>query len=296
MSNLVPFENAPLPAHLAAFAAAADDDLSQGVGIGFPIMSIKGKVWTLTRGKTKEVLLNSEGDPRGSIEVVIIKGNRALSKVYYKDGYKEGSADKPTCYSNDNVAPALDAASPQSAKCETCKHNMWGSRIGDNGMKGKACSDSRRLAIAAPDMLNDPMLLRVPAASLKPLMEYNEGLIKRGAKYPMVVTKLSFDPAAASPKLVFKPVSFVSADQLKQIEETAASSVVHKILGEGLGLVSEAAEDVFEQAAPAAAPKVVAAPVKEAAPAKPAPTVALDEDDDLAKQLRAVLGGDADDE
>lgn len=294
MSNLVPFENAPLPAHFAAFAAAADDDLSQGVGIGFPIMSIKGKVWTLARGKTKEVLLNSDGDPRGSIEVVIIKGNRALSKVYYKDGYKEGSADKPTCYSNDNVAPALDAASPQSAKCETCKHNMWGSRIGDNGMKGKACSDSRRLAIAAPDMLNDPMLLRVPAASLKPLMEYNEALIKRGAKYPMVVTKLSFDPAAASPKLVFKPVSFVSADQMKQIEETAASTVVHKILGEGLGLVADA-EDVFEQA-PAAQPVQVAPPVKEAAPTKTAPPVMLDEDDDLAKQLRAVLGGEADDE
>ncbi len=277
-----------LPANLAALFGGDDEkDLSGGVGLGFPIMSIKGKVWTITRGKTREIIRNADGDARSSIEVVIIKGNKNLSKVYYEGGYKEGSVDKPTCYSNDAITPAADAVSKQSAKCATCKHNQWGSRIGDAGQKGKACGDARRIAIAPAGLLNDPMLLRVPAASLKPLMEYNDDLLKRGAKYNLVITKMGFKAEAPAPTLTFKAIGPVSEAQAIQIAETMHSDTVIKILGEGTGLT---AEPESGGTATFADPSPVAAAPK---PAKP--TAPIKEDDDLAAALRGVLGDPADD-
>lgn len=281
-TELVKFENANLPAYLTGGTAAEADDLSGGVGVGFPIMSIKGKVWTIGRGKQKEVIKNDDGDPRASIEVIIIKGSAQLSKIYYKDGFKEGASEKPTCYSNNAVAPASDAVSPQSTTCATCKHNQWGSRIGDAGQKGKACSDSRRLAVASPTLINDPMLLRVPAASLKPLMEYNEQIIKRGTKYNRVVTKMGFDPAAASPKLTFKPVAFVSQEQMAKIDEVAASDVVAKILGEGFGLDSTA--EPFES--PKQPTPIAAAP---ATPKPQTKRVEVSDDNGLASAISSIL-------
>lgn len=276
-----------LPAHLAAMFGSDDDksDLSGGVGLGFPIMSIKGKVWAIARGKEKQMILNSEGDPRASIEVVIIKGNKHLSKVYYKGGYTEGSTEKPTCYSNDAVAPAGDAVEKQAANCATCKNNQWGSRIGDGGKKGKACSDSRRVAVAPAGLLNDPMLLRIPAATLKPLMEYNEELGKRSRKYQLVVTKLGFDPESLSPKITFKYVRDVTTEEALVIVESMNSDTTVKILADGMGILTDEtkAEDneKFEQ---------VTAPAK-----PPAKEVKVVEDDDLSKALAGVLGGDTDD-
>lgn len=292
-----------LPANLAALFGSDDDksDLSGGVGLGFPIMSIKGKSWTIVRGKERQVIRNAEGDPRASIEVVIIKGNKHLSKVFYKNGFVEGSAEKPTCYSNDGSAPAADAAEKQSTSCATCKNNQWGSRIGDGGQKGKACSDSRRLAIAPAGLLNDPMLLRAPAASLKPLMEYNEDLTKRNRKYNLVVTKLGFDPEAASPKLTFKYVRDVTTEEAIKIAESIQLDATTKILADGIGMlpVEEDDGEKFEQAKPAANKTVEATPRETAAAPLP-PTKMKDKhpataDDDLAKALAGVLGDSDDD-
>lgn len=281
-TDVVAFDNRQLPAYLSGGAPAQADDLSGGVGVGFPIMSIKGKVWAISRGKQKEIIKNEDGDPRASIEVIIVKGSPQLSKIYYKDGYKEGASEKPTCYSNNAVAPATDAASPQSATCATCKHNQWGSRIGPDGQKGKSCSDSRRIAVASPTLINDPMLLRVPAASLKPLMEYNEQIIKRGTKYNRVITKLGFDPTAAAPKLTFKPVAFVTQEQMAKIDEVAASDVVAKILGEGFGL-----EAVLVPGNESDGPKQEAKPAdpKKLTPKK----VEVSDDSGLASAIASIL-------
>lgn len=299
MANEIVVSGVSLPANIAAMFGDDDkNDLTGGVGQGFPIMSIKGKTWTIARGKDKQMLMNSDGDPRASIEVVIVKGNKHLSKVYYKEGFQEGSAAKPTCYSNDSMVPALDATEKQAANCATCRHNQWGSRIGEGGQKGKACSDSRRIAIAPAGLLNDPMLLRVPAASLKPLMEYNEELTKRSRKYQLVVTKLGFDPAAPSPKLTFKYVRDVNAAEAQVIVESMNSDTTTKILGEGFGFVEGEqssggtakfdSNEKFEQARPEPTPVVEKV-------AKPAAKPMVVADDDLSTALKGILGDENDD-
>ena len=269
MNDMVAIKSSKLPAHLAGkvkggnvFAAA----VSAG---GFPVVSIKGKVFHLIRGDERTLVTKGEdGEPAASLEAVILSVNPNKSKVFYDSGYEEGSVAKPTCYSNDGLAPASDSESPQAAKCAVCPHNQWGSRITDNGGKGKACSDSMRLAVAAPDQLNDPMLLRVPAASLKTLGLYGAQLAKRGVEPLHVVTKIGFDYNVAHPALTFKATRFVEAEEFGEVEAVLLNEAetIGQITGISGGVVS-----VSEQQAEAPAPKPAPAPKA------PAPVAAVEE-------------------
>lgn len=275
MANIIPFEGASskLPAYLKAFnVSELNSDLTAHAGGGFPVISIRGKVFAITRDGERMVLPNPKDpdSPATSIEVVIIKANKSTSKVFYMKGYDPETSEgqKPDCYSNDGIAPAADAQNPQSKKCATCPHNQWGSRVTDKGAsKGKACNDTVRLAVAPAGQINDPMLLRVPPASIRNLGEYGQMLAKRGVGYNMVVTKVGFDMEAESPKLTFKPVGFLDEDGFAQVRETLDSLVVADILG----------------ASPAA---VEAAPAKQE-PAKEAPKAAKSErvSEDAAEEV-----------
>lgn len=218
MSKLVPFESAAVPAHIKALQGGTNLDLTSGVNSSYPIISYKGKVWHVNEGDNSELVMAKDSDdPAASIEVVLLKANSKLSKIYYSAGYEEGSTAKPDCYSNDSITPALDAQEPQHPTCGGCPHNAWGSRITDAGGKGKACGDSRRMAVAPIGELDRPMLLRVPAASLKELTEYGKSLDKRGAPYSAVVTKIGFDHEVAFPKLVFKAVRWLEESEVDAV-------------------------------------------------------------------------------
>lgn len=273
MSNLVPVEN-NVPAHIAArFGGVANTDLSANVGMGgYPIISCKGKVWHVVRGDERTLITNDEGDPRSNLEVVIVKSNPHLSKVFYQSGYEEGSQAKPTCYSNDGTRPADDAQTPQAEKCAVCPNNVWGSRITDNGSKGKACSDSRRLAVAPVADLENPMLLRVPAASLKDLTAYAEMLTRRRAPYQAVVTKVGFDHSVAHPQFTFKVVRWLTDEEADTVARVMESDLVASITG-------MAAEPAIEGTPPARAVETAAKPEPKAKPAaarkaEPAPKAA----------------------
>ena len=281
MANIIPFEgtSSKLPAYLKAFnVSELNSDLTVHAGGGFPVISIKGKVFAITRDGERMVLPNPKDpdSPATSIEVVIIKANKGTSKVFYMKGYDPETSEgqKPDCYSNDGIAPAADAKNPQSKKCATCPHNQWGSRVTDKGTsKGKACSDTVRLAVAPAGQINDPMLLRVPPASIRNLGEYGQMLAKRGVGYNMVVTKVGFDMEAESPKLTFKPVGFLDEDGFAQVREAMDSPVVADILG-----ASPAPVEAAVEAAPAKQE-----PAKEAPKAAKSKQVSEDEVEEVVK-------------
>jgi hypothetical protein len=292
--NIIPFDQAgKLPAFLKSFdIAALNADLTSHAGGGFPVISIKGKVFAVVRDGERVVLPNPKDpeSPATSIDVVLLKANKGTSKVFYLKGYdpKDSEGAKPDCYSADGVAPAADAANPQAKKCATCAHNQWGSRVTEKGAsKGKACSDTVRMAVAAAGQLNDPMLLRVPPASIKALGEYGQMLAKRGVGYSMVVTKVAFDQEAESPKLTFKPVGFLDDAGFAEVQEMVSSDLVQNILGSSAmatefqapAVAAEAPEEAPAQAAKPA-PKAKPAPVKEDAPApvaKAAPAAVVED-------------------
>lgn len=258
MSSLIPFESAKLPAHLAGIdVASLNADLTAHASAGFPVISIKGKVFAVVRDGERMVLPNPKDpdSPATSIEVVLVKANKDKSKVFYINKYDPNGSDKaqkPDCYSTNGTHPAKDSEHAQATSCATCKHNEWGSAVNDKGIatKGKACQDSVRIAVVPNGQLNDPHLIRVPPASIKALGEYGQMLAKRGVAYNMVVTKISFDQEAESPKLTFKPMGFLSAEDYAQVKETLESDVTEQIVGVA-GLLGAPAE---EAAAPKAAP------------------------------------------
>lgn len=234
--QIVPFENARLPAFLAKVdQTKLNDDLTSHAGAGFPNVSIKGKVFTIVRAGVRETLMNplDPTSPASNIDVVLVKASPVKSKQFYLKGWEEGQdAERPDCWSNDSITPDATVEHKQSPNCAVCRHNQWGTKIGDKGAtKGKACQDSVRLAIATPALIAEPFMLRVPPASIKALGEYGEALKKRGVGYNMVVTKISFDVEVATPKLIFKPVGFLDEAGYNEVQEIAATEVVRKIMG-----------------------------------------------------------------
>lgn len=288
-NDMIAIKASSLPAHLRKKAKAVNVFAAAVSSGGYPVVSIKGKVFHVQRGDER-TLVTKPGDDEeaaGSLEVVILATNPNKSKVYYDGGYTEGSTDKPVCYSNDGIAPAADAEDPQCKKCAICPHNEWGSRISENGNKVKACTDSMRLAIAPAGQINDPMLIRVPAASLKTLGSYGSQLAKRGVGPEDVITKIGFDYSVAHPALTFKAVRFVDEAEAAETEQVLVNE--EEMIGNITGTSGSIATENEAKAEAAPAPKrseKLAAAEEEAATTKKA-KVAVEEEAPAPKKAEA---------
>lgn len=305
-TQVTTFENAKLPSFLRAPADSITNALAALAGSTFPFMSIKGKRFAVVRNKEETIIMRPDDDdtPANAIEVVIVNSATTYAKVFYATGYTDGSKEKPTCFSNDGVAPDAQATDKQAKKCAACAHNVWGS--GTNG-KGKACSDSLRIAVAKPDELNDPMLLRVPPASLKAVTEYAAMLSRKGAPLEGVVTKIKFDPSEATPKLLFTAVNYLSQTGYDEAKEIAQSHIVQQIIGKTAMAAQATASDDEDDTPP---PKKIAAPkqdmgklmdeeedkMKKAAEDKPKKTPTATKAAELAAKLKAMQDDEDDDE
>ena len=203
--------------------------------------------------------------------------------------------------------------------------NAWGSRVTPAGKQGKACSDSKRIAVAPLNDINNevyggPMLLRVPAASLNDLAHYGTKMKGLGYPYYGIATRISFDPKESYPKFVFQGIRPLTDDEavvvLKLRDDPTVSRVLSEVENEVRGEAPQASmESAFEQPPAPVAPAPVAktlpphnpetGEVVEAAPkrsykktpaaaATPAPTpepVAVSAaEDDLDAKLAALLG------
>jgi cell division septation protein DedD len=224
----------PFSDNLPDYIVRAPSDLAEltaGMGGGFPVLSIKGKTFTVVRDGKRQIVTRPDDDeaPANYVELVFIRSNPAMSKVFYLKGYEEGSTQRPDCSSNDGVKPDAGVPSPQAKNCATCPHNAFGS--GATG-KGKACQDTRRIAVAALTNLDDPLLLRVPPGSFKNLVKYAQWLAQRNVKsYSAVLTRVKFDPAEATPKLIFEPRGLLAEETLELVQEIAQSDLVQQIVG-----------------------------------------------------------------
>ena len=77
-------------------AAGTNDELGAGVASSYGIVGYKGKVWSIRHQGNEQILMRDDGDgPRNSIEVILIKASPAISKIFYKQGYVDGSNASP---------------------------------------------------------------------------------------------------------------------------------------------------------------------------------------------------------
>lgn len=281
--NIIPFDSGKsLPAYLKNFdVASLNADLTAHSGGGFPVLSTKQKQFAVVRDGNRTTLMNPKDpdSPATYVDVVIVKANPNKSKVFYLKAWDSDSeGQKPDCYSNDGIEPAADAQNKQAKKCATCPQNQWGSKITDKGAsKGKACSDSVRLAVAPAGQLNDPMMLKIPPASIRTLGEYGQMLAKRGVGYNMVVTKIGFDPEAQH-AFTFKAVGLLDDAGFEQAQQMAQTDVVQNILGLNGSSAAPAvtAAPAVQEEAPAPAPKPKAKPAAAPAPKSEDLDISLD--------------------
>lgn len=229
------------PALANVFGGYNEDDLSAGVSAGFGVLSYRGKVWRINYKGEEHKLLTPDGDPIPSVKVIILRAKPQLSKIYYEKQYEEGDDSSPDCFSMDGVTPDRSVKNPQSKTCAACPKNIWGSKITEAGKETKACADSRRLAVVpATDIANEalggPLLLRVPAASLANLANYDGQLKDANAAYYGLVTRISFDSDAAYPRLMFhfdgNATAQLDESHAKLILEQRDSEKVRRILDE----------------------------------------------------------------
>lgn len=280
-----------LPAYLSNRAERTSTINTDVVGSGpaFPVLSIKGKVFTLVRGQEKKVLtrMDDPDEVLQNLSLAVVRAN-TKSRVFYAKAYVEGESDgsKPTCFSNDGVAPDPQSAEKQSKKCAICPQNVWGVKEG----KGTACSSNTRLAVVDPDHPTDPMLLRVPPASRKGFAEAVKLAESKGLDYNMMVLKVGFDKEAPSPKLTFKPIGLLGDAAYETVKGMYEDEVIKEIVSISPVAADEPApapqveSDELDAAIAARAAVTKAA----AAPAKAAPKAEAPAGDDLDALLSAA--------
>jgi hypothetical protein len=235
-----------LPA-LARDFLDANNELGGGISSGFAVFSFRGKVWRVKHKGEEHILerdIDGHRQPVPFVDLVIVKAPDHLSKVFYKSGYQEGSSAPPDCYSTNGTVPANDSPEKQHASCVACPWNKFGSRVSDNGSKGKRCADAKRLAVIPANDLDGeiwggPMLLRVPAASLRALDMLNRMVKAAHVPYFAVVVRISFDVQKAHPEFVIQALRYLTDDEfakvLKWRDDEATQRILDEVLTEEYG-------------------------------------------------------------
>jgi hypothetical protein len=258
-------------------------DLSEGVAITFPLISLRGGKWRYRwQGKEDVIADPDTGFAAPALEVVIIDASKSLTKMFYKDPYAEGQRKRPDCWSSDGKVPDPTVPEPINEICLTCPKNAFGSAITPSGKPAKACQDRRRIIIApATDLENDakggPIMLSIPPGSLKNSQLYGDWLDENELAYYGCVTQLSFDQKVSHPKVEFKYLRPLDDDEVRTVLSIRGSETVKRILNMSFNPESaenQVTEEPEETKAsttltPKPAPKLAVTP--QSNPATPAP-------------------------
>ena len=215
--DMIPFQQAALPAYMQQVAGQADINQQASAGIGGESVnhiSLAGGRFAVVRGQTKTQLAVWE------LELIFVLVNPGVNKAYYATKWNpDGEAVPPDCMSDDGVTPRADSKLLQCNTCAACPQNQFGSKINpQTGAQGKACADKKFIAVVAPGQAGGEMLrLQVPVASLGDLGTMLRNLPK--VPYYAVVAGVSFDTAASYPKLKFRPIRYVEENEFATILE-----------------------------------------------------------------------------
>lgn len=268
MSNDLAVLDSGLPDYLKTLQVDNTTKALMGGGSGSQSkrISIRGSVWRLMING-KEVTHNEDRH----LNVVIVAAAEKVSRTFYAQQYQEGGeVVAPDCWSANGEVPDAKAASPQSKRCVDCPQNIAGSGQGNS----RACRYSQRIAVVlANDIGGDVFQLTLPSTSIFgegaagkwPLQAYGKMLGSKGIPVTAVVTEMRFDTNSATPKVNFKAVKFLEADQhqlaIKQGETEAAKRAITMTVAETDGVKAKALPTP-KPAAPAPVEEVIAEPVK----------------------------------
>ena len=262
-------------------------------GDGFPQISLSGTRFVIKSDGVSTPI------PTVEIDVIMLGGKETVDRAYYtgKFDHTATEAKSPDCYSETGVQPNGDSPLKQCESCAGCPLNQYGSGTDLNGnpSKGKACKETKRLAIFINGINYG---FKIPPTSLKYLRQYVLDFTRQtgGADLCEAITTIGFDPNFTYPVLSFKLKGWLNAEQSAKINQIKNSLEVAAIIGGTAALVAPAVASAPVLMAPTAqvsdpfAPAVeVVAVVKEKplkvvkAAAKPVEQVMPEGDDELAR-------------
>lgn len=165
----------------------------------------------VTQGKTFKLPNGSELD---ELEAVVV--DFCAANYYYTEAFDRGNVIPPACFALGLEPAMLEASSnspdKQCASCAAC----WANQFGSSG-KGKACQNTRLLALLTPDAdAETPLyLLKVSPTAIKNF-DAHVNSVANSFKMPVraVVTQITFSQESEYATLRFKTLRPADEDLL----------------------------------------------------------------------------------
>jgi len=184
------------------FARIAEETRSALTSNTSNFISTKGKLFTFGDGRSPN-----------NFDCIVIDYIRVNNLM---PPFNASKQNRPKCWAigraDHLLTPSDNSPQKQADACSTCASNKFGSAT--NGGKGKACSNTYRLAVVPPDATKDSdiWLLKVSPTSLARWTHYvklTDANFGAGG-FCRVITNMSFDPNKDFPSLIFKTVTPIS--------------------------------------------------------------------------------------
>jgi len=116
----------------------------------------------------KSGMISYQGNTIKGNELDVIAIDHVFENQYNPEKYDPDNPQPPVCYAfgreEDELAPHPESADPQHETCKGCPHNEFGTA--DNG-KGKACKNTRRIAVLPGDPVSAETVQTAEAAFIK---------------------------------------------------------------------------------------------------------------------------------
>lgn len=175
----------------------------QALAIASRISAPSGDRIRITQQKTFKFPDGTEHP--GPCEFVIV--DFAAANFLYTTPYTEGEATPPDCFAlgldANTMVPSANSPNKQAELCAVCPQNQF--KSAPNG-RGKACRNTRLLAVLPPDATEEtPLwLLSLSPTAIKAFDDY-ASTVARTFKAPpsKVISTIGFDPTASYATLRF---------------------------------------------------------------------------------------------
>lgn len=153
------------------------------------------------------------------LDVIVIA--HTTEYALYEGKFDPNNPQPPVCYAfgkdEQSMSPHEKSTKPQHTDCATCPKNQWGSD--PDGGKGKACKNTRRLALLPADCVNNPdemdkaeeIYIKLPVLSVKNWALYVNNVSAQYKRPPFgVITSISTEPdTKAQFKVTFRAIDRV---------------------------------------------------------------------------------------
>jgi hypothetical protein len=228
-----------IPAYIANPEAAKEinADAAAGISTGAPPrIKLAAKQFVLVDGNGDETPILAGDmvvapDKNQYMGVIALGAKKEIQKAFYLEAYNPNEEGKePDCFSNDGVTPDPSATAKQCESCAACPKNQWGSGTDQSGnaTKGKACSDSKVIAVHVPG--HGIHKLKMPPASLKNWGLFVKELSSKNIPVTHIKLLIGFDPSSEFSVLIFRYGGFLDEKAIGKVKELQQSDECKDVL------------------------------------------------------------------